>query len=168
MFYNKMTEYEIEKPVEKRDAHGYIYATYEPCGTANIFITSLDTSKYSANDLQLLSKQFIAHTYNNELDTNWRISDGYNRYIVDYPATPRNGERVLYLTLLDKTSPEKPNPDEILPITYDKLDTSLQSDISSLNDVAENFNDGIDYDELANELKERIDDHGTYWSSLGD
>lgn len=171
MFYNKMTEYSIEKPVIKRDEYGYAYTAYEFNGVAYLFITQLDTTQYNANDLQLLSKQYIAHTYNTELDTNWRISDGFHKYIVDYAGTPQMGERILYLTLVDQTAP---NPDssfdgssDVLPITFGKLDEDLQSRLVQFETVSTDFIDGVDFDELTPDVQNKIEEGiGPSWGEM--
>lgn len=101
MFYGRMREYPIEKPIAKEDKFGFGFKEYEDGGTARIYITNLDTSRYTANDLSLIQRQFIGYTDDKELDSDWRI-DG--KYKVNYVVPYRAGFKLLYLDLLESSN----------------------------------------------------------------
>lgn len=99
MFYSRMKSYPVSSPSTTDDGYGYEETTYTSAGTAYVYITDLDASKYIANDLDLMKYQYIGYTQSNSIDEGWLI-DG--KYKVGRVVPCRN-HNVLYLSAIGES-----------------------------------------------------------------
>lgn len=99
MFYGRMRDYKIERPVETKDRYNHTHYDYQDQGTAFIYITEQDRTMMTNNDLDLLRFTLIAYTYNKQIKEGWRID---SKYIVKSRIqTSPTAQVVLYLEAIE-------------------------------------------------------------------
>lgn len=88
MFYGKMEEHKLYKPIYEIDECGERTTTYKQAGTARMFISVQDRSYYSGNDLNLLTSTLVGYTENTKIQENWKID---MLYVVESVIPHRQG-----------------------------------------------------------------------------
>lgn len=97
MFYSRMTEHTLQKPVQVKDKLNHIQLQYEDCGTAFLYIVKTDETTYRANELITGEQFFTAYTQEPRIQREWVID---RKYKVSSVKPHRTGY-ALTLTLLD-------------------------------------------------------------------
>lgn len=98
MFYGRMTDYALERPVTTTDATNYSHTSWEDAGTARIYVIKKDANTYRTNELNLTESQWVGYTQDTEIEEGWRVG---GKMVVDYVADTRTG-RALSLSAVGK------------------------------------------------------------------
>lgn len=97
MFYGRMTEHRVEKPVYEDDGLGFQVVSYKPIGKKLIHIVEQDRSTYQSNNLNLSDLTVVGYTDDKGIRGGYRV-DG--KYVVTRVFPHRLGS-VLYMEVFE-------------------------------------------------------------------